>query len=299
MQRQIARENETAEQRNTRLSNDRLQKQIVRENETEEDRNARLLNNRIYKEAARQHEDEDEHRSRLAQKRTRTAQHRSNSRNQRKSANTVYGNTRFETEESVDEEDSNSNQVSVRNSSSRRRMLQEGQLMALDQYKWPSAIPINLKEQCLEEFSNRMSMSFLRQSICIVCNSRVDFGTMQEYPIEAISKLDYLSCHPDISNVISKIQQPVHGINRELIITDIVLIFFLKDDDINSTFFSLSNAIFYKKGYNPGTKTGYICQQCHSGLNKNKIPIFSSANKMWIGDVPPVLQQLTIAEEKL
>jgi hypothetical protein len=42
-----------------------------------------------------------------------------------------------------------------------------------------------------------------------------------------------------------------------------------------------------------------MCQQCHSALNKNKVPIFSGANKMWIGDVPPVLQQLTIAEEKL
>jgi len=65
------------------------------------------------------------------------------------------------------------------------------------------------------------------------------------------------------------------------------------------SFFSLFNTIFYKKGYNSDTKTGYICQQCYSALNKNKVPIFSSANKMWIGDVPLVLQQLTIAEEKL
>jgi hypothetical protein len=57
--------------------------------------------------------------------------------------------------------------------------------------------------------------------------------------------------------------------------------------------------VFYKKGYNLATKTGTICQQCHSALVRDKSPMFSVANKMWIGDVPHVLQQLTIAEEKL
>jgi hypothetical protein len=59
------------------------------------------------------------------------------------------------------------------------------------------------------------------------------------------------------------------------------------------------NTTFYKKGYNPATKTGNICQQCYCALVKDKIPMFSIANKMWVGDVPHVLQQLTIAEEKL
>lgn len=78
-----------------------------------------------------------------------------------------------------------------------------------------------------------------------------------------------------------------------------ILLFFSKDNHTNPSFFLLSNAIFYKKGYNAETETGYVCQQCHSSLSKNKTPIFSCANKMWIGDVPTVLQQLTIAEEKL
>jgi hypothetical protein len=78
-----------------------------------------------------------------------------------------------------------------------------------------------------------------------------------------------------------------------------IFVSFSVDDYVNSSFFYSSNTIFYKKGYNSGTKTGNICQQCYGALNKNKIPIFSGANKMWIGDMPLVLQQLTIAEEKL
>jgi hypothetical protein len=42
-----------------------------------------------------------------------------------------------------------------------------------------------------------------------------------------------------------------------------------------------------------------MCQECYRALAKDKVTIFSAANKMWIGDVPPALQQLTIAEEKL
>lgn len=74
---------------------------------------------------------------------------------------------------------------------------------------------------------------------------------------------------------------------------------FFIDENANSIFVSLSNAIFYKKGYNATTKTGNICHECYSALLKDKVPRFSAANKMWIGDVPLVLQQLTIAEEKL
>lgn len=71
------------------------------------------------------------------------------------------------------------------------------------------------------------------------------------------------------------------------------------DEEESSIFYSSSNTVFYKKGYNTLTKTGNICQECHKALVKNRVPMFSVANKMWIGDVPPVLQQLTIAEEML
>jgi hypothetical protein len=57
--------------------------------------------------------------------------------------------------------------------------------------------------------------------------------------------------------------------------------------------------LFYKRGYNKTTKIGNICHPCYSALAKDKIPKFSPANKMWIGDIPSVLQQLTIVEEKL
>ena len=57
--------------------------------------------------------------------------------------------------------------------------------------------------------------------------------------------------------------------------------------------------ILYKKGCTATEEKCNICDQCYAALTKDKVPPFSVANKAWIGDVPPVLQQLTIAEEKL
>ena len=42
-----------------------------------------------------------------------------------------------------------------------------------------------------------------------------------------------------------------------------------------------------------------ICMECWSSLTKEKIPKFSVANKVWVGDVPPELQGLTIPEQRL
>ena len=42
-----------------------------------------------------------------------------------------------------------------------------------------------------------------------------------------------------------------------------------------------------------------ICQNCSDALSKEKIPKFSAANNMWLGNIPAELQGLTIPEQKL
>ena len=43
----------------------------------------------------------------------------------------------------------------------------------------------------------------------------------------------------------------------------------------------------------------HICTDCWTSLAKEKVPKFSVANKVWIGDVPKELQGLTIPEQRL
>jgi hypothetical protein len=122
---------------------------------------------------------------------------------------------------------------------------------------------------------------------------------MKECALQNIPNLGKLSCHVDLIDVISRTQQATQGMDTTCMITHVYINLFSVDENANSSFFSLSNAVVYKKGYNIATKTGNICQVCYNASAKDKIPMFSAANKMWLGDVPPVLQQLTIAEEKL
>lgn len=288
---------ETEQQRSVRVVGDRLRKRTTRENENERQHSARLVGNKLQKQTYRQNEDESQRKKRLTDQRKRSARNRSES-NKRKSTRVLNGQNSSEIIQPIARQDNVTK--GTQNESLRRqhKILERSERVLVDEYVWPMHIPTELKEHCLENFSNHMSMSLLRQSICIICNSRVFFSTIKECPLEDIPNLERLSCHADVIDIISKTQQITHG-KDTYCMTKHGLFVFLADDYENSSFFSSFNAIFYKKGYNLETKNGYICQQCYSVLNKNKVPAFSSANKMWIGDIPPVLQQLTIAEEKL
>ncbi|KAH9014843.1 hypothetical protein EDB85DRAFT_1876210 [Lactarius pseudohatsudake] len=39
-----------------------------------------------------------------------------------------------------------------------------------------------------------------------------------------------------------------------------------------------------------------VCQSCTSDLRRDKMPVLSLANEMWVGDVPLELQILTLPE---
>lgn len=42
-----------------------------------------------------------------------------------------------------------------------------------------------------------------------------------------------------------------------------------------------------------------ICSKCYESLSNGLIPTFSPTNNVWLGSIPPELQDLTIPEEKL
>lgn len=209
---EISRQNENETERDARRADKRMRSEISRQNESETKRDARLLNDRVHTQITREKESDDQRKKRLSQQRKRTLEHRSNSK-QRGTAHVIYGATSSESEELTLEQVSKENSNMVVDSLPPEQIVQRNQPVARNQYVWPRAIPTKLKEDCLEEFSNHMSMSFLRQSVCVICNSRADFSSMKEYPLENIPNLERLSCHPDILNIISKTQQLARGID--------------------------------------------------------------------------------------
>ena len=68
----------------------------------------------------------------------------------------------------------------------------------------------------------------------------------------------------------------------------------------------MNDVVFYKAGLHETSDNRRrsmvycdVCIECWSSLAKEKIPKFSPANKVWRGDVPNQLQNLTIPEQRL
>ena len=69
----------------------------------------------------------------------------------------------------------------------------------------------------------------------------------------------------------------------------------------SESFYCENDIILYKNGLleTNRLKMCILCQKCHTSLSKEKVPKFSAANNMWLGNIPDELQGLTIPEEKL
>ena len=69
----------------------------------------------------------------------------------------------------------------------------------------------------------------------------------------------------------------------------------------SSSFYCENDIVLYKSGLFQTNRVQMcvVCHKCHTSLSKERIPKFSPANNMWLGDIPPELHGLTIPEEKL
>ncbi len=88
----------------------------------------------------------------------------------------------------------------------RQKMTIKKQQTQSDRFHWPSAIPSQLKEHCLKDFINQMSMTALRQSTCIVCNARTSANSMTEHMLEDIPNRMRLVCHSDLLGIMPETQ---------------------------------------------------------------------------------------------
>lgn len=293
---------ENSKQQEARKNMDLIRKRAFRERESSDQRNKRLAYQQKRSASTRSRESRQERSKRLIDQRKRSAVNRLSKSKQGKMPRQIFNQQWSEITESIDESQQTIEKNQVMKERHQLQALAKNRQILLDQYRWPAAIPTPLKEYCLEDFCNHTSMSALRQSVCIICNVRASVSTMKEYDLQDIPNLEKLSSHADMMDLISKItSQTAQSENFycRIIFINMQRLFFFIDNETCSIFCSFSNAVLYKKGYNKLTKSGKICQECNSALVKNKVPMCSVANKMWIGDVPPILQQLTIAEEKL
>ena len=61
----------------------------------------------------------------------------------------------------------------------------------------------------------------------------------------------------------------------------------------------INKMLLYWKAIDLSSGCATICEKCHDKLSSNKLGALSLNNLMWLGDVPPELQCLTLSEQKL
>lgn len=198
---------ENEEQRSTYLDTDNTQKRISRGRDSEEQRNARLSYQRQRSIESRSSENEDQRSAPLNGQRKRSATNRLRKTARRKIMRAGYSQQHPTTTRSNSEEQHLVGQDQVMKIQRQQRVSGQRHQVLFDQYKWPSVIPTQLKEYCLQDFCDHTSMSVLRQSTCIVCNVRASDSTMKTYALRNIPNSEKLSCHTDLTDTISKISQ--------------------------------------------------------------------------------------------
>ena len=151
---------------------------------------------------ARAKESEQKKAVRLADQRQRSAANRSGENELRRSAHLASMRERWK--ETRENESKEQNLRRVRSMSMRRRQnrTEQQQKSQFESLSWPSAIPHQLKERCLQNFIDKMSMTALKQSACSVCNSRIASSSMIEHVFEDIPNTSKLTCHSDLVEVI-------------------------------------------------------------------------------------------------
>ncbi|CAM4988547.1 unnamed protein product, partial [Rotaria socialis] len=201
------RSSESEDQRNARLTEQRKRSALNRLSENEDQRNAHLTEQRKRSVSNRSSESEDQRNARLTEQRKRSISNRLSHSQQRKTARLTCRQQHLKEIESVGRKQLMMKQTQIMSIQGQRRVLERKKQALIDQYHWPAAIPMQLKECCLQDFSDHMSMSVLRQSICIICNVRASANTMKEYALQNIPHSVKLSCHADLIDIIPKSQQ--------------------------------------------------------------------------------------------
>ncbi|CAF4505806.1 unnamed protein product, partial [Rotaria socialis] len=162
---------------------------------------------------------------------------------------------------------------------------------------WPKPVDMDCKVNCLKNFIQHMSMDSLAESVCGICNIRRYKRELRHVPLSEIPSIELLKIHPDLHNIIPKIQE-INSFNSN-------------DSNVqsstnNQSFTCINGMFFYEAGlYKTVDRKKRslihcdVCTECWSALTKEKIPKFSATNKLWMGDIPKQLQGLTIPEQRL
>jgi hypothetical protein len=202
------RNNETAEQHRLRLTQQQVLDITRRSNETAEQHQLRLNLQQVIDTTRRSDETVKQHRFRLDQQQVIDNTRRSDETaeqhrlgldqqqvidNMRRSDETAEQHRlRLDQQQVIDnmrrsDETADEKTARIRSISRRRQQRTVETRNNPPAKTWPAAISQKVKDQCLIEFNNRMSMDSVREQVCVACNSQHNETTMHKMLLSDIN----------------------------------------------------------------------------------------------------------------
>ena len=198
------RRNETEEQRQNRLQIDRERVGSNRRNETEEQHQNRLQIDRERAGSNRRNETERQRQNRIEQQRKRSQANRTKKKFEKLTQSTAA--QRQDIHMQLDETEDHS-------------LLNDGSMNYLTQNKsvtrknrspiyssWPEPISRDLKEACLKQFLQQMSMSALAEATCAVCNILTPVQKSKKMLVSKIPNIHVLKVSDELNKLVSNKQ---------------------------------------------------------------------------------------------
>lgn len=199
------RANETEGQRQNRLDENKERVRSIRRNETLNERESRLEQNRQRVESIRMNETDEEHQMRINHQRIRSQANRINKRLDHETSDIIDIQTH--------DTNTNSNEIgnSFRHVDGSANDFVHGERMTSVKQKqtssaWPAPIPTALKETCLQQFLQRMSMSALAEVTCAICNIRTPEGQSKKMATSEIPHIHLLKVSDELKDLVTNIR---------------------------------------------------------------------------------------------
>lgn len=199
------RNSETDQQRQDRLAKVRERARSRRANETEVQRQNRLDENKERVRSIRMNETDEEHQMRINHQRIRSQANRINKRLDHETSDIIDIQTH--------DTNTNSNEIgnSFRHVDGSSNDFVHGERMTSVKQKqtssaWPAPIPTALKETCLQQFLQRMSMSALAEVTCAICNIRTPEGQSKTIATSDIPHIHLLKVSDGLKDLVTNIR---------------------------------------------------------------------------------------------
>ncbi|CAF1299046.1 unnamed protein product [Adineta ricciae] len=196
---------ETQEARQNRLEQMKGHARTSRMNESEDDRRDRLEQMKGHARNGRMDESEEGYQIRIDHQRKRSQVNRINKKLEKQAINNTILHQRdindqvYEKRDYIHRADSPINDIILNDNATNRNKRQ-------DFSTWPAPISAQLKEECLKQFLQRMSMGELAEVTCAICNVGSSKQQCKIVPISTISHKDLLKVSDELRDLITNIQ---------------------------------------------------------------------------------------------